>query len=128
MNRQRILLLIKFDFLHSVFRLKGLLFFIPYFFYWYCVIWFFIKKGTDFLATPESVAITTMMLDYQVAEKLLINNPAAISIFLLLSLASMPLFVMLAGNDQLASDSGRVPKKRYCIRYLDKKRNKSANC
>ena len=116
MNRKRILQLAKYDFLHSLFRLKGLLFFIPYFFYWYCIIWFFIKKGTGFLVTPESIAITSMVLDHEIAEKLLIYNPAAISMFLLLSLASMPLFVMLAGNNQLASDCGRKSLRYLLIR------------
>lgn len=97
----------QFDLRHSIFKLKGLVFLIPFFCFWYWIFNLFIKKGTEFLVSQESFAITYFFLrDTQIVQSLLINNPPTLSVFLVFSVATMPFFIMLAGNNQLATDAG----------------------
>jgi hypothetical protein len=107
MNWKRLVILVQFDLRHSVFRLKGLVFLIPFFCFWYWIFRIFIKEGTDFLVSQESFVITYFFLrNTETVQSLLINNPPTLSVFLVLSITMMPFFVMLAGNNQLASDAG----------------------
>ena len=107
MNWKRLVILVQFDLRHSVFRLKGLVFLIPFFCFWYWIFRIFIKEGTDFLVSQESFVITYFFLrNTEIVQSLLINNPPTLSVFLVLSITMMPFFVMLAGNNQLASDAG----------------------
>lgn len=107
MNLHRLFILMIFDLRHAIFRLKGLLFLIPSLFFWYWLFKILIDQGTDFLVTKESFIITAWLFNVETARALLINNPPTLSVFLILSVASMPFFVMLAGNNQLAGDAGR---------------------
>ncbi len=105
MDWRRIIILVQFDFRHTIFRLKGLLFLIPFLFFWYWLFYLFIKQGTDFLVSQQSFVITAWLFNPETAQSLLLINPPTLSVFLILSLATMPFFVMLAGNNQLASDA-----------------------
>jgi len=107
MNWQRLITLIKFDLYHSVFKLKGLVFLIPYLLFWYCIFSLLFEHGTDFLIRQETFIITAYLFNTETAQSLLIINPPTLSVYLILALVTMPFFVMLAGNDQLASDSGK---------------------
>jgi len=107
MNWKRLIILVQFDLIHSIFRLKGLVFLIPFFCFWYWIFRIFIKKGTEFLVSEESYVITYFFFrDTEIVQTLLVNNPPTLSVFLILSITTMPFFVMLAGNNQLASDAG----------------------
>ncbi len=105
MDWRRIIILVQFDFRHTIFRLKGLLFLIPFLFFWYWLFYLLIKQGTDFLVSQQSFVITAWLFNPEAAQTLLLLNPPTLSVFLILSLATMPFFVMLAGNNQLASDA-----------------------
>ena len=113
MNWRRLIILVRFDFLHAIFRLKGLVFIIPFLFFWYCLFYLLIDQGTEFLVSQESFALTAWLFNPGTAQSLLLLNPPTLSVFLILSLATTPFFVMLAGNNQLASDS-----KNKIFRYL----------
>jgi hypothetical protein len=105
MNWRQIIILVQFDFLHTIFRLKGLLFLIPFLFFWYGLFYLLIKQGTEFLVSQQSFVITAWFFNPETAQSLLLLNPPTLSVFLILSLATMPFFVMLAGNNQLSSDA-----------------------
>jgi len=107
MNWKRILILACFDLRHSLFRLKGLVFLIPFIFFWYLNLKFLYERGGEVLTTPESIVIISMLYNAQLAQILLILYPPTLSVFLIMTLASTPAFAMLSGNDQLAGDSGR---------------------
>ena len=107
MNFKRLVILVLFDLRHSIFKLKGLVFLIPFFCFWYWIFKLLINKGTDFLVSQESFVITYFFLrDTEIVQSLLVNNPPTLSVFLVFSVATMPFFVMLAGNNQLATDAG----------------------
>lgn len=107
MNWKRIIILACFDLRHSIFRLKGLVFLIPFLFFWYLNLKFLYESGGEVLVSPKSIVIMSMLFNPEIAQILLILYPPTLSIFLIMVLASTPAFAMLSGNDQLASDSGR---------------------
>lgn len=107
MNWKRIIILACFDLRHSIFRLKGLVFLIPFFFFWYLNLKFLYERGGEALVSTESIVILSWLYNPEVAQNLLILYPPTLSVFLIMVLASTPAFAMLSGNDQLASDSGR---------------------
>jgi hypothetical protein len=107
MNLKRIFILACFDLRHSLFRLKGLVFLIPFLFFWYLNLKFLYERGGQALSSPESIVILSWLYNPEIAQILLILYPPVLSVFLIMVLASTPVFAMLSGNDQLASDSGR---------------------
>jgi len=109
MRFQRIITLVKFDLLNNLFRLKGLVFLIPFLLFWYWIFRLLITQGTDFLVSTESIIITSWLFtrNQELAQSLMVNYPASLSVFLIITVLTTPFFVMLAGNDQLASDAGR---------------------
>jgi hypothetical protein len=107
MNWKRIIILACFDLRHSLFRLKGLVFLIPFLFFWYLNLKFLYERGGQALVSPESIVILSWLYNPEIAQILLLLYPPVLSVFLIMVLASTPAFAMLSGNDQLASDSGR---------------------
>ena len=107
MNWKRILLLTWFDFTTSLTRIKGLLFLIPFFMFWYMILRLIYDQGGASLVRPESIVIFSALYSPEIAQTLLILHPPSLSVFLIVALAAMPLFAMLSGNDQLAGDCGR---------------------
>lgn len=107
MNWRRIIILALFDLRHSIFRLKGLVFLIPFFFFWYWILKLLLEHGGEFLVSPQSIALLTMLYKPEIAQILLILHPPTLSVFFIITLGTLPFFAMLSGNDQLASDSGR---------------------
>lgn len=107
MNWKRVFILASFDLRHSIFRLKGLVFLIPFLFFWYLNLSFLYERGGEVLVTPESIVIMSWLFNPQLAQILLILYPPTLSVFLIMVLASTPVFAMLSGNDQLAGDTGR---------------------
>lgn len=107
MNWKRIIVLALFDLKHSVLRLKGLVFLIPFFFFWYWVLKFLLEKGGELLVTPQSIALLSFIYKPEIAQILLILHPPTLSMFFIITLGSLPFFAMLSANDQLASDSGQ---------------------
>ena len=98
MNWQRLITLIKFDLYHSVFKLKGLVFLIPYLLFWYCIFSLLFEHGTDFLIRQETFIITAYLFNTEAAQSLLIINPPTLSVYLILALVTMPFSEIAAIN------------------------------
>ncbi len=113
MYLQRIRILAQFDLCHSIFRLKGLVFLIPVLFFWYWILKLLLDNGARHLVSTESLMITSYLFNPEIAKTLLILHPPSLSVYFIVALATTPFFVMLAGNDMLASDAGR-----QAFRYL----------
>ena len=107
MNWNRIIVLALFDLRHALFRLKGLVFLIPFLFFWYWILKFLYEKGGDLLVSRESVLLLSWLYKPAVAQILLISHPASLSVFLIIALATTPFFAMLGSSDQLAGDAAR---------------------
>ncbi|HKK16436.1 MAG TPA: hypothetical protein VJ981_06990 [Gammaproteobacteria bacterium] len=106
MNCKRIITIALFDLQHSLFRLKGLVFLMPFFFFWYWVLKFLLEHGGESLVNPQSIALLSLVYKPEIAQILLILHPPTLSMFFIITLGTLPLFAMLSGNDQLASDCG----------------------
>jgi hypothetical protein len=113
MDWKRISILAWFDLHHSIFKLKGLVYLIPFCFFWYWILEFLLKNGGKLLSSSESILILSWLYKPAIAQILLILHPPTLSMFFIISLATIPFFAMLSGNDQLASDTGR-----QTFRYL----------
>lgn len=107
MNWNRILILALFDLRHALFRLKGLVFLLPFLFFWYWILKFLYEQGGDLLVSRESILLLSWLYKPAAAQVLLISHPASLSVFLIMALATAPFFVMLGSNDQLAGDAAR---------------------
>ncbi|MGH8120936.1 MAG: hypothetical protein ACRESK_10020 [Gammaproteobacteria bacterium] len=107
MNWNRILILAMFDLRHALFRLKGLVFLLPFLFFWYWILKFLYEKGGEVLVSRESVLLLSWLYKPAAAQMLLISHPASLSVFLIMALATTPFFVMLGSCDQLAGDAAR---------------------
>ena len=107
MNWKRISILAWFDLRHSVFKLKGLVFLIPFCFFWYWILEFLMKNGGKLTSSNESILFLSWLYKPEIAQILLVLHPPTLSMFFIISLSTIPFFAMLSGNDQLASDTGR---------------------
>ncbi len=105
MNIKRVITLLGFDFYHSLFRLKGLAFLIPFTLFWYGNLRLLNEGGAEFLSSIDGLMLITKLTNLQVAQELLILHPPTLSMFLLTALTAMPLFVILGANNQLATDA-----------------------
>ena len=113
MNWQHIGILALFDLRHSLLRLKGLVFLIPFLLFWYGILKLLLEKGATVLVSTESLLILSWILNPDIARTLLILHPPSISVFFLVTLATAPGFALLAANDQVAGDAGSKS-----LRYL----------
>ncbi len=105
MNIKRVITLLGFDFYHSLFRLKGLAFLIPFAMFWYSMLRVLNEGGSDFLTSIEGLMLVTKLTSLEVAQQLLVLHPPTLSMFLLTALTVTPLFVILGANNQLAADA-----------------------
>ena len=120
MNLQRILVLALFDLRHSLLRIKGLMFLLPFFLYWLLIMKLMYEGGIEFVSSQAGRVISILIIDplfsgdaVEIAHTLFDKNPATLSIALILGLTMSPLFCILAGCNQLAGDAGR-----YSFRFL----------
>ena len=105
MNIKRVITLLGFDFYHSIFRLKGLAFLIPFTLFWFSLLRVLSKGGAEFLSSIEGLMLISKLTSLEIAQALLILHPPMLSVFLLTALTVTPLFVILGANNQLASDA-----------------------
>jgi ABC-2 type transport system permease protein len=106
MNWQRIALLLRFDLYYSLTRLKGWIFLMPFFLCWF-VIFKQINKGVSgMLQSQEGIMITSAIYGTDGALNLFIEHPPSVSLCYLISLSTIPFFVVLAAYDQFSSDLG----------------------
>jgi ABC-type transport system involved in multi-copper enzyme maturation permease subunit len=106
MNWRRVALILGFDLRHGVFRVRGLLFLIPFALLWYPILRNFDRDVSAWFRGREGMVIASTLFDVDVAKALFIDNPPLLSAFFLVALASAPFFVILAAHDQVASDLG----------------------
>ncbi len=105
MNIKRVIALLGFDFYHSLFRLKGLAFLIPFAVFWYSMLRVLNEGGSEFLSSIEGLMLISKLTSLEVAQVLLVLHPPILSVFLLTALTVTPLFVFLGANNQLAADA-----------------------
>ena len=116
MNWNRIVVLTLFDLRQSVFRVKGLVFLLPYFLFWYWVLKLLYQSGSEALTSVQSIALLSWLYRHDIASTLLIDHPPTLSLFYLVMLATIPAFAMLAGHNQLAAAAGKNTFRFYLTR------------
>jgi len=116
MNWRRTGILAAYDLRYSVLRLKGLVFLIPFTFFWYWLIKSLLDNSARHLVTTEGLAVTAMLFNPEIAQTLLILHPPSLSVFFIAVLSTAPFFVMLGANNQLAGDAGRQTFRYYLTR------------
>lgn len=89
------------------------MFLLPFTLYWLAIIRLLHDGGADFVVSQQGLLISTFFLSPDITHTLFIDNPAVLSLCLMLALTTLPLFCILAANNQLASDAGR-----YSLRFL----------
>ena len=106
LNPYRLKELILFDFFYSLSSLKSLVFIIPYFLLWYLIFHNVSNQAVEWLKSTQGLFIASWLLDNQeLALQMFVDRSATLSIYLLFSISIMPLFVMLAANNQYSSDA-----------------------
>lgn len=104
MKRQRMSHLWWFDLSNSLFRLKGLLFLVPFLVFWYPILRIINNHLSAWMYRQESLAFAYSVLDPAVVNKLLIEHPPSLSIYFLTALSVFPFFAILAGASQFGPD------------------------
>ena len=108
MNAGRIKELTLFDFSHSLTSLKGLVFIIPYLFFWYLVFNFISPNAIQWLQSPQGLMFASWLLrDQELVLKLFIDRSANLSMYMLIAVAFTPMFMMLAAHNAYSSDASR---------------------
>lgn len=88
----------------AIFRLKGLLFLLPFFFFWYLVLGGLQDGIASWLQSKEGLFLTSILYDMDVAITLFSDHPPTLSAFFIIALYTTPFFAMLAANDMFAAD------------------------
>ena len=100
--------LVLFDFFYSLSSLKSLIFLIPYFLFWYLVLTNISEGAIEWLQSGKGLFVASWLLgDQKLALQLFVDRSVTLSIYQIISLSVMPLFVMLAANNQYSSDASR---------------------
>ncbi len=105
-NWQRTALLLRFDLYYSLTRLRGWIFLIPFSLWWFLIFYQINKGVTDILQSQEGIMATSAIYGTDGALNLFIDNPPSVSLFYLISLTTIPFFIVLASYDQFSSDLG----------------------
>ena len=108
LNLYRLKELVLFDFLYSLSSLKSLVFLIPYFLFWFLIFDNIGSETIEWLRSAQGLFLVSWLLDDQeLALQLFVDRSASLSVYLIISISLMPLFVMLAANNQYSSDASR---------------------
>ena len=106
MNWQRIALLLKFDLFYSLLGLRAWIFLLPFFLCWFAVFRQVDNGVTELFQSQEGLMITSALYGTDGALTLFIDHPPNISIFYLVTLTTIPFFIVLAAYDQFSTDLG----------------------
>ncbi len=106
MNWQRIALLLRFDLFYSLIRLRAWVFLAPLFLFWFALFKQINKGVTDMIQSQEGIMITSAIYGTDGALNLFIDHPPSISLFYLITLSTIPFFVVLASYDMFSTDLG----------------------
>lgn len=108
LNLSRLKELTLFDFYYSLANLKSLAFIIPYFLFWYLVFDNVTQLAIEWIHSAQGLFIASYVTEDQLLiERLFIERPATLSLYLLISITITPLFILLAANNQYSSDASR---------------------
>lgn len=116
MNWRRTSLIALFDLRYSLFRIRGLLFLLPFAFLWYLIIGSLSRDVSAWIQGPEGQALTATLFNIGTAQRLFVEHPPVLSIYLLVALGTAPFFVILGAHDQFASDLGSGYFRYLCSR------------
>lgn len=107
-NFSRLKELTLFDFFYSLANLKSLAFIIPYFLFWYIVFDNVTQLAVEWIHSAQGLFIASYVTEDQLLiERLFVERPATLSLYLLISVTITPLFILLAANNQYSSDASR---------------------
>ena len=106
MNLQHIAVLARYELTKSFASARGILFLVLYGIVWFWILWKLSEGWATYLATSEGTSVVAWLLDRETAQHLFVDNPATLSVFLLLALSLLPIFVLWGAGDQTASDIG----------------------
>ncbi|NKB38280.1 MAG: hypothetical protein GKR93_14135 [Gammaproteobacteria bacterium] len=105
MNWQRIALLLQFDFYHTVTRLRGWVFLVPFSIYWVIVFRYLDSHPEVVKGFRSQEAISAMeYFGSDTTFNLFVNNPVIVSLSFLLLIITAPFFTVLASYGQFCSD------------------------
>ena len=108
LNLSRLKELTMFDFYYSLANLKSLAFIIPYFLFWYLVFDNVTQLAVEWIHSAQGLFIASYVTEDQLLiERLFVDRPATLSLYLLISTTITPLFILLAANNQYSSDANR---------------------
>ena len=107
-NPLRVKELTLFDFYYSLISLKSLAFIIPYFLFWYLVFDNVTQLAVEWIHSAQGLFIASYVTEDQLLiERLFVERPATLSLYLLIATSITPLFILLAANNQYSSDATR---------------------
>lgn len=107
-NLPRIFELVRFDFVNAFTSMRNTLFVIPYFLFWYLIFSNYSATTLEWLQSTQGLFIASWLLeDQELALQLLVDRSPTLSVYLLISVVIMPLFIMFAANNQFSSDRAR---------------------
>lgn len=102
----RITELVRFEFLHALTSMKSSVFIIPYFLFWYLVFNYISADALEWVQGAQGLFLASWLLrDQELALQLLVDRSPILSIYMLMSAAIMPLFVVFTANNQLSTDT-----------------------
>ncbi len=102
----RISELVSFEFTHALTSMKSSVFIIPYFLFWYLIFTNISADALEWVQGAQGLFLASWLLrDQELALQLLVDRSPILSIYMLLSAAIMPLFVVFTANNQLSSDT-----------------------
>ncbi len=88
--------------------MRSTLFVVPYFLFWYLIFSNYSATTLEWLQSTQGLAAAAWLLkDPELALQLLVDRSPTLSLFLLISAAIMPLFILFSANNQIASDRAR---------------------
>ncbi len=88
--------------------MRSTLFVVPYFLFWYLVFSNYSATTLEWLQSTQGlVAAAWLLKDQELALQLLVDRSPTLSLFLLISAAIMPMFILFSANNQIASDRAR---------------------
>ncbi len=102
-DKHRLIELTLYELRCAIFRLKGLLFLLPFFFFWYLVLGVLQDGIAAWLQSKEGLLLATILYDMDVAIALFREHPPTLSSFFIIALFTTPFFAMLAANDMFAT-------------------------
>ncbi|MEM7027740.1 MAG: hypothetical protein AAF410_05910 [Pseudomonadota bacterium] len=96
--------LVLFDLFHSLSSMRNIIFIIPYFLFWFIMFYSINAESIDWLKSIAGIAAASWFLgNNELASTLILERSAIISLYLIVSIVVMPVFVMFVTNNPFSS-------------------------